>query len=431
MPLIIEQFLAATIGIADTLMVSGVGEVAVSGVSLVDSINVLLLQVFAALATGGAIIAAQYLGRDDVDDANMAAKQLLVVTTIFSAAIMGICLLWKEQILFAMFGAAEAAVMENALVYFWISAFSYPLISLYNVGAALFRVQGNSRISMLAALLMNITNIGFNAWFIYGMDMGAAGAALGSLISRGFGAAFLLLLLHNHNNRVYLYWDRSFRLQKDMVRNILRIGIPNGIENGMFHIGKLLVAGLIATFGTVAITANAVGNSVMTMIQIPGSAVGLAIVTVIGQCVGAQDYRQAKRYTKLLMGISYGTMLVTTLGSVLIMRQIIGLFGALTAQTAQAAWEVCVSSCIVEALIWPSSFTLPNALRAAGDVRFTMITSAVSMWAFRIGMSYVLGSWMHMGLMGVWVAMYIDWAVRSAFFIVRMISGKWMKIKVI
>lgn len=301
-PLIIEQVLAATVGIADTFMVSSVGEAAVSGVSLVDSINLLLLNVFAALSTGGSIVASQYLGREDQPSANAAAKQLLTVTTLVSFGLVAVCMPGSKFILHALFGSADAAVMGNAEVYFLLSALSYPFMAVYNACAALFRAQGNSKISMMAALVMNIVNISFNALFIYGLRLGAAGAALGSLIARGVSAAFLLAVLCHHNNRIYLDELKKLEWHPAMIKSILRIGVPNGLENSMFHIGKLMVAGLITTFGTVAIAANAVGNSVMTMSQMPGAAVSLAMVTVVGQCVGAGEFPQAKKYMLGLVG---------------------------------------------------------------------------------------------------------------------------------
>ncbi len=427
-PLIIEQVLAATIGIADTLMVASVGEVAVSGVSLVDSINILLLQVFAALSTGGAIVAAQYLGREDAENANRAARQLMVVTTLVAAGLGAVCLAVGPAILHLLFGSAEQAVMQSAQTYFWLSALGYPLIAIYNVSAALFRVQGNSRISMFAALVMNVTNIGFKALLIFVFRMGVAGAALGSLIARMCGTALLLFFLRNPHNRLHLDTLRGFRFDREMIRNILRLGIPNGLENGIFHIGKIIVAGLIASFGTVAIAANAVSNSILTMSQMPGSALGLAMVTVIGQCVGARDYPLAKKYMFGLTGVSYALMAALNLLMIFFLPPVIGCFG-LSEETARAAWEVCVVCCIGNALIWPASFTLPNGLRAANDVKVTMIVSVLSMWIFRVGFSYILGAWLGMGLLGTWLAMIIDWVARAVVFTVRTMGGKWQYIK--
>ncbi len=264
-PLVIEQILAATIGIADTVMVSGVGEAAVSGVSLVDSINLLLINVFAALATGGAIIVAQYLGRKDVENANTAAKQLLLVTTVLSTLLMGLCLIGQHGILNLLFGSAEADVMEQALAYFAISALSYPFISVYNACAALFRAQGNSKISMAASFVMNVTNILGNTILIFGFRLGVVGAGISSLLSRLFGAVFLLVLLHKENNQVSVRNLRHWEIQPWMIKSILRIGIPNGLENGIFQIGKIIMQGLTASFGTAAIAANAMGNSIMVI----------------------------------------------------------------------------------------------------------------------------------------------------------------------
>ncbi|MEM1484041.1 MATE family efflux transporter [Oscillospiraceae bacterium PP1C4] len=429
-PLMIEQVLSVTIGIADTLMVASVGEIAVSSVSLVDSVNTLLLQVLTALATGGAIVSAQYLGREDNENANAAARQLLFVTTLFSLVIMMLGLVGRTAIPHALFGAAEPAVMENACTYFWISALSYPLISVYCVGAALFRVQGNSKISMFAALLMNVTNISFNAFFIFGLNMGVAGAALGSLIARGFGAIFLMMLLYNHNNRIHVNELFPLKFQPKMIKNILRIGIPNGIENGIFHVGKILLQGLIASFGTMAIAANAVAGSITSVAQMPGSAVGLAMVTIVGQCVGARDYEQAKKHMINLTGASYVMIGVLHVCSMLFARQLIGLFHV-SAQTANIAWQLCICCSLFSIFFWPAGFTLPNGLRAANDVKFTMIASIASMWIFRIGFSYVLGQWMGLGVLGVWIAMGIDWVARTVAFIIRFLSGKWKNIQYI
>lgn len=424
-PLIIEQVLAATVGIADTFMVSSVGEAAVSGVSLVDSINLLLLNVFAALSTGGSIVASQYLGREDQPSANAAAKQLLTVTTLVSFGLVAVCMPGSKFILHGLFGSADAAVMGNAEVYFLLSALSYPFMAVYNACAALFRAQGNSKISMMAALVMNIVNISFNALFIYGLRMGVAGAALGSLIARGVSAAFLLAVLCHQNNRIYLDELKKLEWHPAMIKSILRIGVPNGLENSMFHIGKLMVAGLITTFGTVAIAANAVGNSVMTMSQMPGQAVSLAMVTVVGQCVGAGEFRQAKRYILGLVGAAHGMNLLLNLAVIAMLHPVIGVFG-LSAATAEAAWQICLVCALGNILFWPMSFALPNGLRAANDVKFTMLTSVVSMWVFRVIFSYILGRWLGLGLLGVWVAMIIDWIFRAAVFMTRLLRGRWM-----
>lgn len=431
-PLIVEQFLAVAIGMADTVMVTSCGEAAVAGVSLVDSINVLLINIFSALATGGAILASQYIGRQDKEQANVAAKQLVLVTAGISVLVMAICLFANASLLHMVFGEAEADVMTNAETYFFWSALSYPFLALYNAGAALFRAMGNSRISMFTALLMNALNIGGNALLIYGMNMGVAGAAIASLVSRFVGAAIMLALLRLRHQMIRL--DSLIRLgfHPPMIRQILGVGVPNGLENGMFQIGKILVQRLITVLGTASISANAVANTVAALPQIPGAAIGLAMITVVGQCIGAGEQDQAKSYTLRLTGLAYASMSVLCILEVVLVAPIVGFFN-LSAQTAELARQLLVYHGITCLIMWPASFVLPNGLRAAGDVRFTMLVSVLSMWVFRIGFSYLLADdWgLGLGLLGVWMAMVIDWVARAAVFSLRFLRGKWKNLQVI
>ena len=429
-PLLLEQTLSVTMGMADTLMVAGVGEAAVSSVSLVDSLNILIIQILSALATGGAVIASQYLGRRDEENASRSAAQLYSVLGISTVAVGVVCMLLSRPILRMVFGSIDEDVMRFAQQYFLISAVSYPFIGLYNGGAALFRAQGNSRISMLASLVMNVINIAGNALLIYGFGMGVIGAALATLIGRVFAAVFILWQNQDLHNPLRVQRFADLRPRRRPIMQILSIGIPSGLENGMFQIGKLLVAGLITTFGTSAIAANAICNNVGSMSNIPGSAIGLAMITVVGQCVGAKDYQQARHYTKTLLAAAYVSMGLLNIALFLLAPYLVG-FYAMPQTTTDLALSVLQVNCVVTVLIWPSSFTLPNALRAAGDARFTMVTSMVSMWVFRIGMSYVLGAWLGMGLFGVWTAMQIDWAVRSLVFGVRFLGHKWEKARVL
>lgn len=427
-PLVIEQLLAVTIGMADTVMVSNCGEAAVSGVSLVDSVNVLLINIFSALATGGAIVASQYLGRDDLKNANGAAKQLLLSVGALSTLLALGALVGNHAVPNAIFGTAEADVMENCYVYFFWSALSYPFLGVYNGGAALFRAMGNSKVPMRTSIIMNLVNICGNAILIFGFNMGVAGAAIATLVARALGAFLMIFLLHSkphQQDKIHLETLRIFHFDWSMIRKILGIGIPNGLENGMFQIGKILVQGLIASFGTVAIAANAVANSVAMLPQIPSIAIGLAMVTVVGQCVGAGEYRQAKKYVWRLTALSYLCITVLSLLEIAGAWLLVG-FYSLSAEASAMAVEIIVVNAVATILIWPASFTLPNGLRAAGDVRFTMVVSVVSMWAFRIGFSYVLAQGLHMGLLGVWCAMFIDWFVRTLLLGGRFLSNKWM-----
>lgn len=423
-PLVVEQILAVTVGMADTVMVAVAGEAAVSGIALVDTLNLLLINIFAALATGGAVVTAQYLGKQEADSACAAAKQLIYSVLGLSVVIMAVCLAGCGPILRMMFGNAEPAVMTNAEIYLSISAMSYPFIALYNAGAALFRAMGNSRISMFTAAVMNVVNIGGNYLLIYSFGMGVKGAAIASLASRALSAVILLILLQRHENIVHV--EKLFlpEWRPDLVGRILGIGLPNGLENGMFQIGKIMVQGLIASFGTTAIAANAVANNVATMETLPGSAIGLALITVMGQCVGAGDYDGAKRYVIKLMKTAYLSMLVINIFIMALSGPLVHFYG-MSEQTTATALQLLLWNSVFCIFIWPSAFTLPNALRAAGDAKFTMIVSVTSMWLCRIGLSYLFANQLGLGVLGVWLAMFADWVVRMLFFVTRFLRGGW------
>lgn len=430
LPLIIEQFLAMAIGAADTVMVSSCGEAAVSGISLVDSINLLLIQVFSALATGGAVVAAQFLGMEKPEEAKKSAKQLMYVVLLVSVVIMALSLIFRKPLLRGIFGAIDADVMENAQIYFLLSALSYPFLSVYNGGAALFRSMGNSKISMLTSFVMNGLNIVGNAVLIFGAGMGVTGAALATLFSRIVGAVYMVWLLLKPENPLSISGILKVELQPHMIRSILRIGIPNGIENGLFQVGKILVASLISSFGTYAITANAVGNTLAGLEIVPSSAIGLAMVTVVGQCVGAGDDEQTKRFTMLLMKLSYGAMLISNTIMILLCGVLVSFYNT-TAETAEVARQLVIIHSVVGYIFWPASFTLPCALRAAGDARFTMIVSMLSMWICRIGFSFLLGKTFGLGIQGVWIAMTLDWVFRAVVFVWRFVKGGWKGKKVV
>ena len=420
LPLIAEQALSVTIGLADTLMVSSVGEAAVSGVSLVDSFNTLMIQIMSALATGGAVVTSQYIGRQEPRDARNAAALVAAVVVV-----------GRHAILQGIFGSIDADVMHYAETYFLLSALSYPFIGLYNAGAALFRAQGNSKISMLSSLVMNVVNIGGNAVLIYGFKMGVMGAALASLVSRAIACFAVLYLLQKPDCPLRVDGLRALAPKARLIRQILRVGIPAGIENGMFQIGKLSVSSLTSTLGTAAIAANAVANTTTTFLNIPANAVGMAALTVVGQCLGAGEKDQAVYYSRRLMLFAYCGAWFMNLSAFLFANKFaLGLFN-LSPEAYAMALEVMVWFNIVSLFIWPSSFTMPNILRAAGDARFTMTVSIVSMWAFRVGFCYLCVLAFHGGLLAIWMGMYLDWAFRSLCFFVRFVRGKWLEQNVI
>ena len=424
LPLVVDQFLQAFVGLADSVMVSSVGEAAVSGVSLIDTVMVLIINIFTALATGGAVIAGQLLGKKRTEMACKATNQLLAFTLKASLAVMILGYLGRNLITHVIFGNIEADVLYNCNVYMMIVFASIPMIALYNAGAAAFRAMGNSSVAMKTSLLMNAINICGNAILIYGLHRGVEGVAIPTLVSRTVACIVMLIMLNDQKHMVHIYHPFSFKTDWFLLKKILYIGIPNGLENSMFQLGKIMVLSIVTGFGTASIAANAVSNNVATFATLPGMAIGFAMLTVVSQCVGAGDFEQVKYYTKKLIRIIYISALAINVLVVLAVPFVVSIYG-LSEEASSYARQILFyhSACVVT--IWPLSFSLPNTLRAAADVKFTMGLSIFSMWVFRIGFSVVLGVYFHMGVFGVWVAMTIDWLFRSICFVTRYIRGKW------
>ncbi len=425
-PLIIEQFLAVLVGMADTIMVSRVGEAAVSGVSLVDSIMVLLINIFAALATGGAVVAGQYLGQQRNKEGCKASEQLVYFVAVLAMLIMAVCYICKPLILNVVFGQITPEVKAHADIYLMIVSASIPFIAVYNAGAAIFRSMGNSKVSMQVSMIMNAINVCGNAILIYGFSFGTEGVAIPTLISRVVAALLIVFMLRKRNLPLHITHWFSLKFNCTMIRKILYIGVPNGLENSMFQLGKIIVLSLVSTFGTYAITANAVGNVVAQFQVLPGMSISLAITTVVSRCIGANDFEQVRYYTRKLIKIAYLCMVAMVLVTWALMPLILkayNLSDITASETERLMWFHGIS-CIV---IWPIAFALPAVFRAAGDVKFAMLTSVISMWVCRIVFSYILGQYLGMGVFGVWVAMILDWCVRAVFFVWRYRSGKWEK----
>ncbi len=424
-PIIIEQLLTAAMGVADTLMVSAIGEAAVSGVSLVDSINLLLANIFAALATGGTVIASQYLGRNDKDNARKAAEHVFLVTLVISAALMLLVLFLRNGILSLLFGKIEDDVRKNALVYFLFTGISYPFLAQFNTCSAQYRAMGNSRLPMLISVAMNVINIGGNALLIFVFKMGAAGAAISTLTSRVVGALVICIMLFFSKGDINIRGIFRLKIHFGMIKNILAIGIPTGIENSIFQIGRLLVQSIVSSFGTAVIAANAVANSIVGVAILPGMGVGIALVTVTGYFVGAGDYKNAKKYIIKLTGLSYAIVIVVEVLMFIFRYQLIGLYG-IGGTAAKLAAEFMTIHVVGTSLLWPSSFTIPNGFRAANDVKFTMIVSLISMWVLRVGLGYVLSYYTSLGEIAVWISMMADWLARAVIYIWRLFSNTWM-----
>ena len=424
-PLFAEQLFMFAVGVTDSGMVATVGEDAVSAVSLVDSIMMLIIALMAALSTGGAVVVGQLLGQHRRIRAVQAADQLLLAALIVAGVVTVLLYIFKKPILTIVFGNITPHVMEYCDTYFMITVASIPFIAVYNAGSALLRSIGRSRISMIVCFFMNVINIPGNYILLHVFHMEVDGVALPTLAARMFSAVCVYLLLRNQLLRIHLSRRFVFRPDLKLIRQILRIGIPNGIENSMFQLGKLILLSFISSFGTVSIAANAVGNTVAGVVILPGMSVGLGVVSVISQCVGAGDFRQVRYYTKKLMILAYITMITTNALGIVLLPFIMDVYG-LSAETSELASHLLMFNFICSMMIWPVSFTFPNMLRASGDVMFTMVVGVGSMWIFRIGAAFVLGGTLGFGVLGVWMAMVLDWVVRSLCFLLRYQSGKWV-----
>lgn len=424
-PLILEQTLAITVGMADTMMISSAGEAAVSGVSLVDMFNNLIISVLAALATGGAVVTSQCIGAGRREEACRSARQLVFTEAAITIGISVLVLLFHRQILGLFFGQIETDVMQNAIIYLIISVFSFPLLAVYDSCAALYRSMGNAQITLKISLLMNVINVVGNAIGVYVLKLGVAGVAIPSLVSRGVAGVVLFTLLHNPDNLVFLTRGK-FKVDATIVKRILFIGIPSGIENGIFQLGRVLVVSIIAAFGTSQIAANGVANSLDSMGCIVGQAMSLAMITVIGRCVGAGEEGRVRYYTKKLLGETYFYTAVINSIILLLLPWILQIYG-LGEETTRLSYILVMIHDGMAIFLWPASFVLPNMLRACNDVKYTMVVSIFSMITFRIGFSYVFG--VHMGWMavGVWAAMVIDWVFRVICFVGRYLAGTWRK----
>jgi len=425
-PLIAEQFLAILVGLADSLMVATVGDAAISAVSLVDSISNLMIYIFSAMAAGGAAVAGQYIGRREQRSANDAGQHLVVLLGVTSVFFIALLYLFKTAVLTTVFGHIDADVMAATDKYYSIVMASIPGIALYNGGAAIFRTMGKSEVSLKVSLLMNGINVTGNAILIFGLHMDVAGVAIPTLVSRTVAAVVILSLLFNDSLPLHLSDIHKFRLQPRMLRNIFYISIPSGVENGMFHLGRLILFSLISTFGTASIVANAIGNTLGNFHVFSGQALNLGMTTVVSQCVGAGDYDGARYYLRKLIKAGYALLAAVNLTIIALLPLIMRIYDV-SSEGERLAVIVALIHGIASIFLWLPSFGLPNFLRAAGDARFTMFASMTTMWLCRVVFAYIFGKFMGYGVVGVWVAHSIlDWTVRSIVFYRRYRGDRWV-----
>ena len=429
-PVVLEQILNSIMGTADTMMVSNVGSAALSAVSLVDSINVLLIQAFSALAAGGAIVCAQYIGQRNYEKANMSARQVLFIITAISVVVSAVCLIFQKPLLRLIFGAVDADVMRASETYFFFTALSFPFIAAYDSAASIFRAQENTKGPMTISMISKIMNIGGNAVLIWVFHLGVAGAAISTLVSRIFCAVVVLWQLRKDCQPVVVKDYLKIRPDWSMIGRILGLGIPSGIENSMFQLGKLAIQSTVSTLGTAAIAAQAMTNILENLNGIAAIGVGVGLMTIVGQCLGAGRKDEAVYYIKKLCVIAEAVIIVSCLSVYALVRPVT-ILGGMESTSAEMCIHMMTWITIVKPVVWTMAFVPGYGLRAAGDVKFSMITSCCTMWACRFCLCVFLIRVLGFGPMGVWIGMFADWTVRGIIFTWRFHSRKWLEHKVI
>ena len=441
-PVFFQQILAMTVGMINTMMVSNAGDAAVAGVSLVVTLDNVLIVFFTALVTGGSVIVAQRLGTSNTKDISEAAKQLMYATTIVATVVMATVLIFRVPLLNALFGDAEPEVLKHANDYFFLVCLSFPFLAISEAAGACFRSSGNSIIPLLTSLSINGILIGCNSIFIIWLDMGAQGAALSTLIARICGAAVLLILVLNKKYPVHIENLFHYKPSLKVIKGILQIGVPNGIENTLFQFGRLLTQSLISTFATAVIAANSMALNLANFQYAVNTAFSVVMIPVVGRCIGAKRIDQAKHYSFKLMMAEYGMMWLVIAFTLIFIRPLMSAYGV-SEDAVELTIKLVLYHSIMAAAIYPLGFLLPSTFRAASDVKFTLFVSMISMWCLRVALAYFLAlesvtlfnaitlPGLGMGIMGVWVAMFLDWMLRSTLYLIRYLRGRWLKSKLL
>lgn len=429
-PLFLEQLLAILVGLADTFVISFVGEAAVSGVSLVNSFNTIFIYLFTALATGGAVIVSQYIGGKKKELAGESASQLLMISTLFSIFMAVTVLQFGYPLMRLLFGRVEKDVMDACMVYLRISACSYPALAVYNAGAALYRSIGKTSVTMYISVAANIVNIIGNILCVLAFHMGVAGVAYPSLAARVFSAVAVTLLCLRKENGVYYQRQWVFHWNFELLKRILGIAVPNGIEQGIFQFVKVALSSVVALFGTYQIAANGIAQSIWSLAALVCVTMGPVFITVIGQCMGSGDVVQADYYFRKLMKI---TLLISITWNVVIfaLTSVVMQFYNVAGETKRLTVLLVLIHNIFNCIAFPFADSLGKGLRAAGDVKFTTIVSVAVTVGARLLFSLLFGIVLDMGVLGIAAAMCLDWCVRAVVFHIRFKRGKWKQFQII
>lgn len=429
-PLMLEQLLTSFMGMADTVMVTRAGNAAISAVSLVDSINILVIEILSAMAAGGTIICSQYIGHHDLEKCNEAARQVVLTVLMISVPLALVCLFFRRPILGLVFGTVDDAVMKNGVTYFFYTSMSFPFLALFESGAAFYRAGGNSRFPMALSVISNCMNIAGNAILIFGCNLGVAGAAISTLLSRIFSAVVIFYFLRKPNQQIVIDHYLQIRPNGKMIRKVLSIGVPSGVENGMFQFGKLAIQSSVSTLGTVNIAANAMMIILENLNGIAGIGIGIGLMTIVGQCIGAGRVEEAKYYIVKISAFAEWIIILSCLIVFVIAKPVMWIAG-MDPEAADICFKMLIYVTIVKPIVWIPAFIPAYGMRSAGDVKFSMTASSITMWCCRVLVTTLLIRVFGFGPIAVWIGMSMDWLARGIVYTIRYCSGRWLKHSVI
>lgn len=434
-PILVEQLFVMSLGMVNTMMAGHISKEAVSAIGMVDSINNIFIAFFTALAVGGTVVVAQYVGQKNVKHANDAMKQALYSTVIISLFITILMWVFRDSVISILFGSADKTVISNAYTYLEITLLTYPLISISLMANGILRGSGDTKTPMKISIFMNFLNVILGYLFIYGIDiqnshfhmnvpsLGVKGAAIGIAIARITGAIAIIIILMRGTRLLKLKNIYNFKFNSELLKPIFCVGIPASIESLLFNGGKLITQIFIVDMGTASIASNTITNSIANMLNIPGNSLSLVATALIGQYMGRRNTEEAEKCLSYIIKASTVFLAVLAFASVPLAGFIVSLYTQNT-EIIDISVKLLKLNAIFSPL-WAISFVLPAGLKGAGDAKYTMITSIIGMWLFRIIAGYILGIPLGLGVIGIWLGMYIDWIVRGILYLLRFNSGKW------
>jgi len=429
-PIFVDSAFIVLMSMLNTAMVSSSGVAAVSAVSMVDSINIFIVSLFIAVATGGTVIVAQYKGSGNDEMVSKSAAQAISTVAIISVVISALVIIFHNAVLGFLFGNADADVLHNAKIFLIGSCISYPFIAVYQAATGALRGVSETKACLMLSLILNVTYFLLNILLITIFDLGVVGLSISLIVGRMLGMAASIVYLVKYNQTLRFKIKNALKVNFSILKKIMFIGIPFAMEQMFFNGGKLLTQTFIVQLGTMALTVNAIANSISMLFQIGGTSLSVAVVTVVGQCIGRKDTEDARKFIKSFLGLSSLFFLIMTAIILPLFPMLMKLYSPPDEIVSSIFWLI-VMLAISQPLLWSLSFILPSALRAAGDSKFTSVASLLSMWLFRIILGYLLGITLEMGIVGVWLAMVAEWGVRGALFAWRFKGDKWYRHKLI